>query len=311
MAHDPATIEYHHWINAVRQTPACLLQLDFTVAKSIQIDRFPGSKLNGALWAGLRHLADHHCSAEMRSSARRALQHHDRRENSAGYRERPLVLGLPFAPMHLSSGEAYSLCLVLFGEIVPTWPAWIEAAMHLHLKPGVLELADYTAFGPDGAVVRPGPDQDTAVRTKLGSLNGPIVAQDYSGAWLLRVETPLVLDMKSRRVFDLPNLEPLVVSALSSLGAVADRRPGRDNTALLRSLGAATVPLERSFEPVHALYHNHAGKHGYHVRGIMGHAVYAQLPLQVREVLTLARFTHLGQHSAFGLGRISLLPLEL
>lgn len=324
MSAELAAAQYDEWIAQVREVPLRLLQVQLVAQDTIRFERFPGSKINGALWggqppgsaalSGLARVAESHASPDMRLLARRARAHHDRRENSAGYTERPLVLGLPFDVMVLERGTPYAFNLVLFGDAAPTWPAWIEAAREMHLEPGRLSLTHYAVWAPGCDPSTPPPLDDEAVPpTTLGQLAEAVTPAPETGpgGWHLVAQTPLVIERKGEQLRDLPTLEPLVVSALSSLGAVANARPGRENTLHLRELAAQARPLRRQWKRGPALYHQGKGRHGYTIHGLLGELLIGPLPLPLVDILSLAQFTHLGQHSAFGLGRYFVQPVEL
>jgi hypothetical protein len=337
--------EYGRWWEAVCSARVCAVQLNLRALQTVYVRRFAGSKINGALWAGLSAVAERHPDATVRSQARRALSKHIPSENRAGFAEKRLVLGLPAGPLYVRPGESFSLSLILFGDTAETWPAWVLAAERLNLQPGCLELVSAAAITPVGPRLVSSFSDPSEALTTLGALAGigagqdglsgnlrreswEVPAQEDAGPalgaavtapgdgapdrepgvpdrpWRLVFETPVVLEARGETIWDVPTAEPLIVSALSSLGAVGGARPGVENTRRLRALAAQTPAAPRQLRRVRALHHR-----GHDVYGLTGELFFTQLPATLREILWLAQFTHLGQLSAFGLGRFTLRPV--
>lgn len=311
--------EYQSWRRAVCGVSVCALELTYRAADPIYLPRFPGSKINGALWAGLTTVANSHPDSRLRCTARRVLARHEPPENPAGFREKRFVLGLSHSPLRLLPNETFAFAILLFGETARAWPAWINAAAVLDLRPGLLELSRAVAATPSGPKDVRHLSEEEAVTT-LGALAGlgdgrqaaddqaspplPFLAQG-APAWQVLFHTPVVLEAKGQPILDVPTAEPLIVSALSSLGSAAAARPGAENTLRLRALAAQATAQPRSLRRVRALHHR-----GHDLHGLIGEVYFPHLPEVLREILWLAQFTHLGQLSAFGLGRYTLRPAE-
>jgi hypothetical protein len=319
---EAASQQYREWIARVRQVPLRLVQLEMQASEEIRCDRFAGSKINGALWgnqppsrpdcSGLCRVAAQDPSPHLRALARHARSFHNAPPNSAGYAPRLLCLGLDFAPLELAPAQSFLFNLLLLGPLAATWPAWVQAAERMHLEPGRLQRRSYALWVGDGPPAENPPLADASLPpTTLGDLAAAVGSPATPPAnWLLRLQTPLVLERRGEKLYDLPTLEPVIVSALSALGAVAEQRPGPDNTAALRALAAEISPRHSTLARGPALYRQDKGRPGYVIQGLLGALALPALPPPLVEVLTLAQFTHIGQHAAFGLGRYVLLPQE-
>lgn len=321
------------WLDCIGRVPVCLLEIELTAVDAIRINRFPGSKINGALWGdeppqvaeatGLARVAAGDPAPEIRALARLARTKHERGSTPAGYDEKPLVLGLPWDPLVLRPGEGTAINAVLFGDTIMTWPAWVKAAEHLHLQPGRMRCSAYRLWTAEGPLHDPPLDSGVTPPLSLAELIPPDWPLDQPVAWQICFETPLVLSTGKERKPALASLEPLLVSALSSLGAiwsspvyvpecgwVTPRRPGREATDYLRELAAGISPLGGKLRHVQALYRESKATGTQTRIGVLGELSFASLPPLLAEILSLAQFTHIGQHSAFGLGRFLLRSLR-
>ena len=294
------------WLRTVRREPVSVVELTFAGTCPAEHRRYPGLELNGALWEGLKRTATHSGTDGLQSLAVEALATHDR-AISDGRHRRTLVL-------RIADGDSTEgllrlrVYLILHSLLAHTWPAWVEAAGSLRLR-GLVDLhredaVVYTSAGPREADDLSPEDRAAAVLT-LSEFCGP--APDCDS---LRCDfvTPTVLESQGRLQTWFPSLDPLVVSALSGLSSTVGRLPAREVHGALRTWAADCAAVDGDTEVVTAFHW--AGRSKGAVRGVVGWESFAQVPDLLREVLWLAQLTHLGQHSAYGLGWFGLAAAE-
>jgi len=299
---------YAAWIANVRRTPAACLRLELLTERPFSCEDLLGSRLNGAFWAGLQVVADYHPEERMRWWARTALSFHDRFRVANGLKERPVVLQMPDSPLVLEGNGVLTVGLLLIGDAAATWPAWVNAAAELDLRPGQFRLNAALLQTTDG-------EQDAGVLpcawpgiTSLGRLEA---AQPLPPADRLAVQflSPAEITHQRRPCTSFPTAEPLLRSALRALSEASWRQPGADLTAWLAGLAAqvANPNPERLTEKRMAHREN---RQMVTFRGVTGRVPLQAMPALVREVLSLARFTHVGQRAAFGFGRYDLVAAD-
>lgn len=297
-----------HWLTFVRAVPTVMLHCALRAQSPTRIGAELGSRVNGALWAGLADRAADASGPVTAYQAQRLCALHENRAEDGGLRERLTVLRLPAAGVDIPAGGILELDLVLFGPCADYWPTIVLALADIRLGDRPLRL-EGLSVRMDGQWCEPASIAAAADALEpLGALSEGFPTPP-AGPVAIQLLSPAQLHLDGELVTRVDTLEPLAVAVLSSLGSAAVRRPGPEAARAVRELAAATPVRTLTMREVRALKHGSQRRDiSYTLNGIEGTLIVEQLTGPLREMLALARFSHIGKAAAFGLGSYDITP---
>jgi len=286
-------------LHAVRCTR---LRVELGTVGYLYLEGFGGPKIAGALWHGLRALAEAAQHPQLRFLARTAFRLHEPVEVRSGVRARPFVLSMPGEASARRPDETLAFEATLFGEAAETWPAWVAAAEEVRLGHAELRLAGASVQTPDGWRAAEQLDPGGGL-TRLSDFLPPAVEQ--AERLTLRLLAPTTVEERTDFLSREGTLAIFLRSLLTRLRAVARADLTRQAEREALAAAAATRIVRDDTQAVAVRHWSGRTNTSSDYPALVGEFECEGPLTPLLPLLRAGALTHVGKHSAWGMGRFA------